>query len=67
MSTAVSCTPTSVASFENACLDLCANVRELPDNEFEVAVVDALSGGIVVSRLFTTVHTAMEVAKVLTE
>jgi hypothetical protein len=67
MSTAVSPTPTLVASFENAYLGLCANVRELPDNEFEVAVVDALSGGVVVSRLFTTVDTAIEVAKGLTE
>jgi hypothetical protein len=43
MSTAVSPTPTLVASFESARLGLCANVSELPDNQFEFAVVDALS------------------------
>ena len=67
MSTAVPPTPTLVASFENAGLGLCANVRKLPDNQFEVAVVDVLSGGVVVSRLFTSVDTAIEVAKFLTE
>lgn len=61
-------TPTLlVACFSNDRLGLTANVRELPDAVFEVAVVDAFSGGVVISRIFTTKDVAIEVAKVLTE
>jgi hypothetical protein len=38
-------------------------VRELPDDQFEVAVIDALTGGIVVSRTFSTEDGAIEMAK----
>lgn len=56
-------TPTLLATFTNERLGLCASVRELPDDQFEVAVIDALTGGIVVSRTFSTEDGAIEMAK----
>jgi hypothetical protein len=66
MCTAVE-TPTLVASFQNDEVGLCANVRDYQKcNEFEVAVVDAFSGDVVISRQFTTREAALEMAEVLT-
>ena len=52
--------------FTNGRLGLCANVRELYDSEeFEVAVVDAFSGDVVVSRSFSTKEVAVKTAETL--
>jgi hypothetical protein len=58
--------PTLVAAFTNERLGLCANVRCYPSpEEFEVAVVDAFSGDVVVSRSFSTKEVAVKAAETL--
>jgi len=58
--------PTLVATFTNDRLGLCANVRELHESEeFEVAVMDAFSGDVVVSRSFSTKDAAVKTAEIL--
>ena len=60
--------PTLVAAFSNDRLGLCANVRELSESEeFEVAVVDAFSGDVVVSRSFSTKEIAVKTAETLVD
>lgn len=55
---------TLVETFENERLGLCANVRELLEsNEFEVAVVDAFSGDVVVCRIIRSKEAAIGLAK----
>jgi hypothetical protein len=58
--------PTLVAAFTNDRLGLHANVRELSESEeFEVAVVDAFSGDVIVSRSFSTKEVAVKTAQTL--
>lgn len=58
--------PTLVAAFTNERLGLCANVRELSaSEEFEVAVVDAFSVDVVVSRSFGTKEVSVKTAETL--
>ena len=65
-SSSVSPTPTLIAAFTSDRLALCANVRELHgSNEFEVAVIDALTGGVIVSQTFSTKEAAIEAAQFL--
>ena len=55
---------TVVIPLENERPVLCANVRELLEsNEFEVAVVDAFSGDVVVCRIFSSKEAAMGIAR----
>ena len=62
MSTAVWEKPTLVAAFNNDRLGLCANVHELPEsNDFEVSVMDAFSGDVVVSRNFSSKEMALKI------
>jgi hypothetical protein len=56
-----------VACFSNDRLGLTANVREVSEIEFEVAVIDAFSGGVVVSRSFSTKDAAVETARLLVQ
>lgn len=56
--------PNLVATFENDRLGLTANVRELPETkEFEVAIVDAFTGDVVVSRNYNNKQVALEIAE----
>ena len=58
--------PTLLAAFTSDRLGLCANVRELSESEeFEVAVVDAFSWDVVVSRSFSTKEVAVKTAQTL--
>jgi hypothetical protein len=60
--------PTLVAAFTNDRLGLSANVRELSEIEgFEVAVVDAFSGDVVVRRNFSSKEGAVKTAKKLVD
>ena len=60
-------TPILVASFQNDEVGLCANVRDFHEcHEFEVAVVDAFSGDLIISRQFTTKEAALNMAEILT-
>lgn len=59
-------TLTLIEAFTNERLGLTANVREIPDDQFEVTVIDAFTGDIVVTRTFSTENAAIETAKRLT-
>jgi hypothetical protein len=57
-----------LATFDNDRVGLCANVRELPEeHKFELVVVDAISGEIVVSRTYDDIEVAISMAKFLTQ
>jgi hypothetical protein len=59
--------PVLIASFTNDRLGLCANVRELTDSdEYELLVMDAFSGEIVIKRTFPNGDQAVEAAKAIT-
>jgi len=67
MSAAVD-SPALVASFTNDRLEICANVREIPEREeFEFLVVDAFSGDVVISRIFSSAEDAVAAAKAITQ
>jgi len=66
MSTAVD-SPVLVASFTNDHLGICANVREIPNEEYEFRVVDAFSGDVVISRIFSSAEDAVAAAKAITQ
>jgi hypothetical protein len=68
MNSVVSSQSILVAAFNNDHLGLCANVRELSESqEFEVVVVDAFSGDIVVSRNFNSKADAVKTAEMLVD
>lgn len=56
--------PELIAAFDNERLGLSANVHQLPDSkDYEVSVVDAFSGDVVVSRSFTSKELALQIAE----
>jgi hypothetical protein len=57
-----------LATFNNDRVGLCANVRELPEEcQFELVVVDAISGEIVASRTYGDKEAAISTARFLTQ
>jgi hypothetical protein len=57
-----------LATFSNDRVGLCANVRELhEESKFEVAVVDAISGEVVLSRTYDDKEVAISTARFLTQ
>ena len=61
-------TASLLATFSNDCAGLCANVRELhKDGKFEVAVVDAITGEVVVYRTYDDKELAVLTARILTQ
>ena len=57
-----------VASFTNDRLGICANVREIAESEeHEFLVVDAFSGDVVITRIFSNKEEAVAAAKVITQ
>jgi hypothetical protein len=66
MSAAVD-SPALVASFTNDHLGICANVREIPSEKYEFLVVDAFSGDVVISRIFSSAEDAVAAAKAITQ
>jgi hypothetical protein len=57
-----------LATFDNHRVGLCANVRELPEeHKFELVVIDAISGEIVLSRTYDNKEVAISTARFLTQ
>ena len=57
-----------LATFDNDRFGLCANVRELPEeHKFQLVVVDAISGDVVVSRTYDDKEVAISTARFLTK
>ena len=61
-------TASLLATFSNDCAGLCANVRELhEESKFEVVVVDAITGEVVVCRTYDDKDLAVSTARLLTQ